>query len=135
MGYRAYVKTALHLKHETDQVRPRGAAGATRHKSAQHECRSCTWKCGIYWKSTPQVLDVGVRAQPRVVRQIPANMVRILVNHDLISGPVPARDDRHVRMTFLVHGDVVLGGGCSLLAARVILLRKSSHANQLAIAL
>ena len=55
----------------------------------------------------------------------------------IVSDPFTALDVnvRHVRMTLLVHGDVVLGGGCSLLAARVILLRKSSHANQLAIAL
>jgi len=43
--------------------------------------------------STSQVLHVRVRAQARVVCQIPANMVGVFVDHDLIARPVLARDD------------------------------------------
>ena len=88
-----------------------------------------------------------------------------IVAATIVSDPFVALDVhvRNVRMTRLVHGDVVLGGGCRLLGARrrgsprgsgtagrnmttahrrgltaaallptapLILLRKSSHANQ-----
>ena len=39
------------------------------------------------------ILDVSVSAEPRVVCQIPAGVVRIFVDHHLVSRPVPARDD------------------------------------------
>ena len=51
-------------------------------------------------KSTSQILNVSVRAEPRVVYEIPANMVRVLVDHDLIASPVPPRDD-----VVIVRGD------------------------------
>ena len=40
-----------------------------------------------------QVLNVNVRTQTRVVCEVPANVVGILVDHDLIARPVPARYD------------------------------------------
>src|ERR1035441_59702 len=48
-----------------------------------------------------QVFDVSVGAQPRVVGKIPANMVWVFVDHDLIASPVPAGDD-----VVIVRGDV-----------------------------
>ena len=44
---------------------------------------------------------MSVRAQPRVVGKIPANMVWILVDHDLIASPVPTRNDVEI-----VRGDI-----------------------------
>ena len=44
---------------------------------------------------------MSVRAQPRVIGKIPANMVWILVDHDLIASPIPARHDVEI-----VRGDV-----------------------------
>src|SRR5665647_3825073 len=52
-------------------------------------------------ESISQVLDVSVRAEPRIVCQIPAGMVGVLVDHDLIAAPVPALDDG-----VIVRGDV-----------------------------
>ena len=37
-----------------------------------------------------QILDVNVGSQPYVVRQIPAIVIRIFVDYDLVSAPVPA---------------------------------------------
>jgi hypothetical protein len=48
-----------------------------------------------------KILDVGVGAEPRVVTQVPAIMIRIFVDHNLIAGPVPVRDD-----VVIVRGDV-----------------------------
>lgn len=45
------------------------------------------------WRSVPQIFDVSVRAESRVIGQIPPNMVRILVDHELIASPVPIRHD------------------------------------------
>src|SRR5664280_294230 len=51
--------------------------------------------------SSSQVFDVSVCAQARVVCKIPAGVVRVLVDHDLIASPVPAHDD-----VVIVRGDV-----------------------------
>src|SRR5215469_18594014 len=40
-------------------------------------------------KSSPQVEDVHVRAQPDVIREIPANMVWIFIDHDVVAVPEP----------------------------------------------
>ena len=45
------------------------------------------------WRSVPQVFDVSVGAESRVIGEIPPNMVRILVDHELIASPVPVRHD------------------------------------------
>jgi hypothetical protein len=37
-----------------------------------------------------QILYVHVRSQPHVIRQIPAVVIRIIVDHDIVSAPVPA---------------------------------------------
>src|SRR5215467_14600367 len=39
------------------------------------------------------VLYVRVRAQARIISEVPAGMVRVIVDHDLISRPVPIGDD------------------------------------------
>src|ERR1017187_5405364 len=52
-------------------------------------------------RSASQVLDVSVRTQPRVVCQIPARMVGVLVDDNLIAVPVPAHHD-----VVIVRGDV-----------------------------
>ena len=44
-------------------------------------------------RSVPQIFDVSVGAEPRVISEVPARMVRILVDHDLIASPVPVRHD------------------------------------------
>src|SRR5579863_2030537 len=41
---------------------------------------------GLVW---PQVLDVHISTEPHVVRQIPAVMVWIFVNHDIVAIPEP----------------------------------------------
>src|SRR5437868_5850662 len=42
--------------------------------------------------SPSEIVDVGVRTQPGVVREIPADVVGIVVNHDRIAVPEPAVD-------------------------------------------
>jgi len=53
------------------------------------------------------------------VRKRLSHLVMRIVAATIMSDPftVPGVNVRHVRMTFLVHGDVVLGGGSGLLAA------------------
>lgn len=41
------------------------------------------------WLAVAQILDVHVRPRPFVVRKIPTNVVRILVNHDVVRIPKP----------------------------------------------
>ena len=47
----------------------------------------------VHLTSAAQVLDMSVRAQARIVREIPAKMVRVFIDRDLIASPIPARDD------------------------------------------
>src|SRR4029077_8022531 len=39
------------------------------------------------------VLYVSVGAEARIVGEVPARMIRVVVNHDLIARPVPVADD------------------------------------------
>lgn len=48
-----------------------------------------------------QVFDVGVSSQSRIVSQIPARMIGIFIDHDLIACPVPVGDD-----VVVVRGDI-----------------------------
>ena len=43
-----------------------------------------------------EILHVHVRAQPRVVREVPTIMIRVVINHDWIAVPEPAVDIRKV---------------------------------------
>ena len=51
--------------------------------------------------STPEILYVRISTQPWIVCEIPANMVGVLVDNDLIAGPIPARND-----VVIVRGDI-----------------------------
>lgn len=44
----------------------------------------------------PQILHVRVGAQADVVRQIPAGMIRVFVNDDVIGIPIPSIDEADV---------------------------------------
>jgi hypothetical protein len=37
----------------------------------------------------PEILDVDVGAEPHVIRQVPADMIRIVVDHDIVTAPDP----------------------------------------------
>jgi hypothetical protein len=39
------------------------------------------------------VLYVSVGAEPRIISEVPARMIRIVVNYDLIARPVPVSND------------------------------------------
>ena len=60
--------------------------------------------CGALRKTRliiPEVHHVNVRAQPDVVRQVPALVIRVLVNHDLVAVPQPSITESDV-----IGGDV-----------------------------
>jgi hypothetical protein len=42
----------------------------------------------------PQILDVNVSSQPRIIRQVPTWIIRIVVDYNLVGGPIPTRDER-----------------------------------------
>jgi hypothetical protein len=42
--------------------------------------------------SVPQIHDVRVTAQPHVITEVPANMIRVLIDHDLVTIPQPTVD-------------------------------------------
>ena len=50
-----------------------------------------TPSCGELWRAASRCrkLDVNVSAQPHVVGQIPADMIRVVIDHDLIAVPQP----------------------------------------------
>ena len=50
--------------------------------------------------SVPQIHDVRVTAQPHVVAEVPANVVRVVIDHDLVTIPQPTVDK-----AIIVRGD------------------------------
>src|SRR3954452_11102578 len=43
--------------------------------------------------SVPQIHDVSATAQPYVVAEVPASVVRVLIDHDLVTIPQPIIDE------------------------------------------
>jgi hypothetical protein len=44
---------------------------------------------GLGLQSSPQIEDVNISAQSHVIGKVPTNVVRVFVNHDLITVPEP----------------------------------------------
>src|SRR5580698_4709043 len=45
----------------------------------------------------PQILNVHISPEPHVIGQVPANVIRIVIDHDLIRVPQPPIAERNVR--------------------------------------
>src|SRR5579864_141704 len=64
-------------------------AGTSRHcRAAQQLLLSCSENVEPLLRS--EILNMNVLAQPDVISEIPAGMVGIVVNHDIVAAPVPA---------------------------------------------
>jgi len=72
------------------------------------ECISCTGRAvfavpinTVGGNLSPQIFNVSVSAEARVVGKIPTDVIRVLVDHQLIASPVPVGDD-----VVIIRGDV-----------------------------
>jgi hypothetical protein len=65
--------------------------------------RSCVRFVSYRALAVPQILHVNIRAEPRVVAQIPADVIRVVIDHNVVTIPEPA-----------IHKAQVVGGDAEI---------------------